>query len=190
MTDISLNIFRNIPCLETERLILKKITYRDLTDIYEYSQDENVTRYLLWDAHPNIKVTKKYLYLVNKFYSKSKFYDWGIHLKENNKMIGTCGFSQIDIENNSAEIGYVLNRKYWQRGFGAEAVSKVIEFGFDTMGFNRISARVIKGNINSLKVLSKNGLKEEGLLRGAVFAKNRYQDVFVYSIMREEYYNV
>ena len=179
-------IFKNIPTLSTERLVLRKLEMKDLSDVFEYASDPCVSEYLMWYTHKSKEYTKSYLRYILKLYKKGKFYDWGISL--NNKIIGTVGFSSINIINNSAEIGYVLNSKFWGRGIAAEAVHEIIKFGFTTLGLNRIEAVFLPENERSKRVLIKCGLKSEGIRRSAMIVKNEYRDVEIFSIIRDEYF--
>lgn len=182
-----LSVFSSIPTLETDRLILRKIKPCDIDDMYEYSSDEKVTKYLTWTPHENKNKTKKYVSFLQSLYRSGKFYDWGIILKNENKFIGTCGFSEIDAQNNTAQVGYVLNSSYWGRQIAPEALKRVLRFGFDIMRFERIEARHIDGNINSGRVMRKCGMQFEGTLRHAMYIKGEYKTIQLYSILREEW---
>ena len=156
--DTILKIFKRIPALETERLVLRKIKVSDYSDMYEYSCNERVTKYLLWRAHPDAKYTRDYLSYVQSQYRAGEFYDWALIHKDTNKMIGTCGFAKLDIDNNSAEIGYVINPDFWGKGYATEAVKRVIDFGFSELNLHRIEARYIVGNDISRRVMEKCGM--------------------------------
>ena len=175
--------FKYLPVLETERLILRKILPSDYIDMYEYSSNEEVTKYLLWSVHPSPEYTKQYIEYLQSRYKIGDFYDWAITLKDTKKMIGTCGFSKFDYSNNSAEIGYVLNSAYWNNGYCSESVSKIIAFGFETLKLNRIEARYMKDNLASRHVMEKCNMLYEGTMNSAVYAKNKYWDVGVCAII-------
>ena len=102
-------------------------------------------------------------------------------------MIGTAGFPRFNLYNNSAEISYVLNSAYWGRGLAAEAARAVITFGFEALGLHRIEARYMVGNIGSKRIAEKCGMREEGILRESVYAKGKYVDVAVASILYDDY---
>lgn len=181
-----LKIFSRIPRLYTERLTLRKITPKDLADVYEYSKDERVTKHLLWYPHQNIKDTKRYLGIITRKYAISDFYEWGIEY--NGKMIGTCGFCAFSIDHNKAEVGYVLNSSFHNMGIATEALRRVIRFGFETLKLNRIEARYMVGNDASLRVMQKCSMKEEGIQRRSVYAKGDYRDVGYCAIIAEDYF--
>ncbi len=179
--------FRRPPTLETPRLFLRKMKVTDAKDMFEYACREDVTRYLLWSPHPGLEHTREYLSFVQNEYREGNFYDWAIVLKEREKMIGTCGFASVDLPNNSAEIGYVVNPAYHNFGFATEAVLSVLEFGFLEMGLHRIEARFIVGNKATRRVMEKCGMRFEGIRRGSAFVKGSYVDVGSYAILKNEY---
>ena len=102
-------------------------------------------------------------------------------------MIGTCGFTSFDFRNNSAEVGYVLNRSYWGKGIAPEALDAVIAFGFDELILRRIEAKFIIGNDNSRRVMEKCGMQFEGVLRSSMMVKHEYRDIGICSILSDEY---
>ena len=185
--------FSNMPTLYTERLSLRAMHPIDAEDMFDYARRPEVTKYLLWREHEDIGFTRDYLNYIGQRYALGDFYDWAIIDRESRKMIGTCGFTRIDTANNSAEIGYVLNPDFHRRGFGSEAVKRILKFGFEELGINRIEARFMQGNEASLALMLSVGMTFEGYMRDLVFVKGSYRTVGVSSILRSEYeerYNV
>lgn len=90
-------------------------------------------------------------------------------------------------EHNRAEIGYVISTKNWGKGYGTEVANAVISFGFEQMELERIQARCFIDNIASQRVMEKVGMTYEGTLRKAMFVKGKFQDIKIYSILREEF---
>ncbi len=180
-------VFRDVPTLTTERLTLRRLKTSDSHDMYEYSCDPQVTKYLLWEPHKSHEQTKNYLHYVQKCYRDGRFHDWAVISNYDKKMIGTCGFTTLDFENNCAEIGYVLNPKYWGQGIAAEAVRRVMDFGFMEMNVHRIEAKYIIGNDASRRVMEKCGMTFEGVKRSSMFIKGDYRDIGIYSILYDEY---
>lgn len=150
-----LKIFRNIPPIYTPRLFMRRILPQDAPDMYEYSSDPSVTRFLTWSPHRDIEYTRRYIESVQRQYRALKFYDWALIVRKTGKMIGTCGFSNINLKENSAEIGYVLNREYWGQEYAVEAASAVIVFGFQKMCFDSICGRYMIENEASKRVMEK-----------------------------------
>ena len=181
--------FRKVPVLETKRLELRKLKASDYIDMYEYAKKDTVTKYLLWRSHPDAQYTKDYLRYVQTQYRAGEFFDWAIVLKRSGKMIGTCGFARFDYDNNSAEIGYVINPLYWRRGYATEAVQRVIDFGFSKLNVHRIEARYMIGNDASRHVMEKCGMKFEGVHKSSLYVKEQYVDIGYCAITSDMYIN-
>lgn len=172
--------YGDIPTLETERLILRKITLEDAKDMYTYASNEEVTKYVTWDKHSSLSDTIDF---INKFLPQ---YDapWGIQHKENGRFIGTVHFVWWQPEHKSAEIGYVLSKEYWGKGLITEAARTVITFGFESMNLVRIQARCFLENIGSERVMKKLGMSFEGINRKVMYVKGNHKDLKMYSILK------
>ncbi|MBE6674175.1 MAG: GNAT family N-acetyltransferase [Ruminococcaceae bacterium] len=180
-------MFSKIPEMETDRLLFRAIRRSDIEDVYEYSANPKTSEFLLWEPHNSIEYTKKFIDIVLSKYKLGEYNDWAIVLKENNKMIGTCGFTRIDEYNSIAEIGYVLNPKYWGYGIATEAAKKVVDFAFEVLKVNRVEAKFMFGNEASLRVMNKIGMKFEGYQREAMLVKGKYRTIGISSILKREY---
>ena len=181
-------VFANPPVLNTERLILCKISEEHAADMFEYSKDPDVTRYLTWSCHSSIKETERYLKMLQKKYADGSFNDWGLVLKENGKFIGTCGYTSFNDKEKIGEVGYVLNKDYWGKGLAAEAVKVVMKFGFENFGLEKFCAKHMEGNDASGRVMQKCGMKFEGMYRHSMFIKGEFKNIIVYNVTKEEFY--
>ena len=181
MTKKQLRLFYKQEPLKTERLTLRKILKTDLEDVYDYAKNPNVSKYLLWSPHPNREYTEKYLEIVEKLYLKAKFYDFAIVLNENSKMIGTVGFTSINIEQNSAEIGYVLNERYWKKGYAREAVLRIIEYAREVLHLDTLYAKFILENERSRNLLTSLGFSQKAELRHGLSVKGEMREICVFS---------
>ncbi len=178
--------FKNIPILKTERLVLRKMERSDLEDVFAYASDPKVPEFLLWSVHPNKGYTKAYLALLQKRYAQGEFYDWGIDF--NGHIVGTVGFTSFSVEHGIGEVGYVLSSSVWGKGIASEALARIMEYGFCELGLNRIEARFMVENVKSENVLKRAGFTPEGVIRDGVYAKGKYRDVALYSILRSEFF--
>jgi len=181
-------IFSDLPTLEINRLILRKMKLDDAKDLYDYASDPEVAKYVTWDYHKSIEDSISYLKSMIQRYENNDVSEWGVVYKENNKFIGTCGYLWWNPTHARAEIAYALSREYWNKGLMTEAVEKVIRFGFEKMILNRIEARCMPENIASQRVLGKVGMTFEGIMRELILVKGIYHDLKLYSILRKEYY--
>jgi RimJ/RimL family protein N-acetyltransferase len=103
-------------------------------------------------------------------------------------VVGGCGFVLgHDIHRFSAEIGYWIGREHWGRGVMSAAVARLVRYGFETFGFERVWAGVIDGNAPSIRVLEKNGFVHEGVHRRAIFKDGRYRDEVMLGLVRGDW---
>jgi len=179
--------FRGTPQLETERLVLRKITPDDADDIFEYASDDEVAKYVTWDTHKSVDDTRNFINFILGRYERDEAGEWGIALKENGKLIGTIGFTAYSVKSRRAEIGYVLSRKYWGQGIMTEAVNLVLKFAFEDMGLNRIESLHVLDNEKSGKVMQKAGMSFEGIIRERIYFKNKFWDAKQYAILRSDW---
>ena len=182
------SIFSNMPTLETERCILRRLNLDDTDDMYEYSSNPDVTKHLTWSPHPDKAYTLEYLMYLQNRYKTGDFFDWAVICKDSGKMIGTCGFTRFFFAHNGAEIGYVLNPAYHGKGIGTEVVGRVIKYGFENLALERIEAKYMVGNEASRRVMEKNGMIFEGVRRKGMLIKGIYRDVGVCSIIKEDFF--
>ncbi|UOQ44856.1 GNAT family N-acetyltransferase [Halobacillus salinarum] len=170
-----------VPVIETERLLLRKITIDDAEDMYVYASDEEVTKSVTWETHASLTDTIEFIETFIPRYDAP----WGIELKENGKFIGTVHFVWWQPEHACAELGYVLSKDYWGRGLITEAVRAVISFGFDQLDLVRIQARCFVDNKGSERVMNKAGMSYEGISRKAMYVKGEHKDLKVYAVINE-----
>lgn len=181
-------VFKNPPILESERLIYKKILPENAEDMYEYSKEEEVTKYLLWTPHLSLTQTERYIKLLQKKYASGSFWDFGLTLRENGKFIGTCGLTSCDEKENSIEIGYVLAPDYWGKGLATEAARTVLRFAFETFHPDKVCAKLLEGNDASRRVMQKLGMTLEGVYQNSMYVKGEYRTVHVYEVLGEDYW--
>ena len=177
----------SMPTLETDRLILRRMTMRDAADVFLYSKDEEVARHVLWSAQKDISEAKEYLRYMARRYRNDEPSSWGIIEKKTGRLVGTIGYMAFSEENNSVEVGYSLARWLWNGGYMTEALSRVIEHTFDVMEINRIEAQHEITNPSSGRVMEKCGMIKEGVLRQRLYNKGAYVDVALYAIVKSDY---
>ena len=147
--------------LETDRLILRAWEITDLDDFFEYASVEGVGEKAGWEHH---KSKDKSLEILKMFIEEKKVF--AIVLKENQKVIGSIGIEELgeeldkDLDNlPGRELGYVLNKDYWNKGIMTEAVSKVVDYCFNTLKLNFLMASYFNYNIASKRVLENLNFK-------------------------------
>jgi ribosomal-protein-alanine N-acetyltransferase len=179
-------IFHNLPEIFGSNIMLRKARVSDAYDMYDWCRDEEVARYVQWRAYDSVSDAKKFLRFIRRQYKFGEPSSWVIVDRDNGRMIGTIGYMWWNREYNSAEIGYSLARGYWNRGIMTEALKLALDFGFDKMRLNRIEAQHVVKNTASGRVMQKCGMKQEGLMRGRVYCKGKYEDMVVYAILKDD----
>ncbi len=177
-----------VPVLTTERLKLRPISQQDTESIYEYAKDKETTKYMRWKTHESKKETEQFIAFVLEQYRGNEYLDWGIELKEESRFIGTCGLIGVS-ENHSAEIGFIIHKKYWGKGIAIEASEKIMQYGFEKIGLKQIYARIFKENKNSQNVVRKMGFLPADPSAFETSAEDSCQGANVYVFTREQWMN-
>jgi RimJ/RimL family protein N-acetyltransferase len=82
----------------------------------------------------------------------SKEHNYSIIDIEKNELIGNCGFLDIDYLNQTAETGLLIgNKNYWNKGYGSEALTLLLDYGFKALNLNNIMLKVYTFNKRAIK---------------------------------------
>lgn len=181
-------IYGDLPTLETDRLLLRKVRMDDAEDMFMYGSHPKVSKYTTWDRHESITHTKTFIQFVLSNYANKQPAPWGIEHKADGTFIGTIDFGMWQLHHKSAELGYVISQNYWGQGLATEAAREVIAFGFKKMDLVRIQARCFIENTASARVMEKLGMTYEGTLRKSWYLKGEHQDLKMYSILKDEFF--
>lgn len=104
------------------------------------------------------------------------------------RLIGSCGFTNLDRRNRAAEVGIAIgDPAYWGKGYGTEALRLLVGHGFAELNLHRIALRVYDFNVRAIRSYEKLGFQHEGRLRQALFREGRYHDVLVMGLLAEEW---
>ncbi len=108
---------------------------------------------------------------------------------EDNEIFGTLIISKIDWKNRSCGLDIKLSSDSRGKGIGSESVSIATNYIFNELNLNRIGVRILDSNIPSQKLFKKNGFIEEGKLRNAIYKNGKYDDLLIFSILKEDFLN-
>lgn len=174
--------------IETDRLILRRYKIEDADAMYKnWASDSEVTKFLTWQPHSSVEVSRGIIENWLKEYSDEKYYQWAIVLKDNgNEPIGDISVVHMNEDISMVHIGYCLGRAWWRRGIMSEALKAVTDFMFDTVEVDRVESRHDPMNPNSGKVMQKCGMKYEGTLRSADRNNQGICDACYYALLRSE----
>ena len=181
------NIFRNLPTLETKRLILRAVRQEDAKDLHETYGDPEVAKYVPWSPDPDRDKTQYWVNWRLERYKQGLPTPWAMVRKEDKKVIGLCGFYKVDEDNACAEILSTLARKYWGHGFIPEAGRAIAAYAFASMDLNRIQALIHPDNDLAIKLLEKAGFHKVGLIPECLYYKGAYWDRVVFTLLKKDF---
>lgn len=177
---------KTFPVLETERLILRRITSEDEAEIFAIFSNPEVTRYYDLDTFTEQAQAGEIIKRHQAQFEKDGGIRWAITRKGSPRLIGTGGMGW-QRWNFSAMLGYELAQEYWNQGMMTEAIRAMAGYAFADMGMNRIQATTEMENAASMRVLRKVGFQEEGVLREWGFWKGSFRDVRCFSLLRRDW---
>lgn len=146
--------------LETERTILRKLTQSDYNDLCEIMQDPETMC-----AYEHAFTDAEVLNWLNRQierYNQYGFGLWAVIDKKTNAFIGQVGLTYQNVEGKEElEIGYLLKRKYWHKGYATEAAIACKEYAFNCLNINRVVSIIRDNNFASQHVAEGVGMRIE-----------------------------
>jgi ribosomal-protein-alanine N-acetyltransferase len=155
--------------LETERLILRRLTMNDLDALAVIYGDPEVRRYFPEGTLDYEETREELEWIIDVYYGQYGFGLWATVHRETNEFIGRCGLLPWTIEGRSEiEVAYLLAKAYWGRGLGTEAAQAILEYGFEQLHLPRLICLIDPANEASIKVARNIGmtLEREGDIEG------------------------
>ena len=177
--------------IETERLILRKFKETDFADVHSYASCVENIIYMLWGPNTE-EETREFIRRCIESAEKNpiKIYPYAAELKSSGKMIGACE-CHIGDSGICAELGWILHRDYWNKGYCTEMGTALMNFAFEELNVRRIIAYCDAENIGSYRVMEKLGMRREGLFiesrPGNKLSAEKYDDEMAYAILKSEW---
>jgi RimJ/RimL family protein N-acetyltransferase len=144
--------------IETKNFYLRILKKEDFEDIYRLYVDRDVWRYLSCWGVPKKEVAKKHLDFFLEHQKKHGFSYWAIIEKSTGNFVGRAGLSHL-ANTQDIEVGYVLDKMYWGKGYATEIAKAIIKWGFDNLDIDKIVAIAVPENKASIRVMEKVGMK-------------------------------
>ncbi|KAA3664477.1 MAG: N-acetyltransferase, partial [Chloroflexi bacterium] len=115
------------PELLTDRLCLRELKVSDQSDLFRIFSDPDVTKFYNINAFRSLEDSLALLERRQQRFYKGQGIHWGITLREDgNRLIGCCGFNAWKPRQQIGEIGYELERPYWNQGIMTEALTALL----------------------------------------------------------------
>ena len=173
-----------IPTLRTARLVLRAFHASDAPAVQSYASDKAIAATTLNIPHPyTLEMAEEWIGTHQEAFDTGQAIQLAIALSDLGKLIGAIGLN-IKPAHERAEVGYWIGKPHWGKGYCTEAVMAVVQYGFDSLGFERIFATHFRKNPASGRVMQKAGMKYEGRLRHHVMKWGEFNDLEVYSLLR------
>lgn len=180
MMNICLSHTLEFHSLEGEKIYFKALKLDDAHEIHDYASDKEVSRFIGWKLMNTLRETREYIELMLERESAGTHLYSSIVHKLTNEIIGTAMVFNFDQVANKAEIGYVLHKDHWGKGYGTEAVELISDFAFKSLNLHKIHAIVSAANIGSARILEKNSFECEGRLKDNYFIEDKYYDALLF----------
>lgn len=175
------------PTLEANRIELSRLKASDIEAIVSYAQNEKIAANTLNLPHPyKEKDAIWWINSANQGFINQTQYTFAIRLKNTKEFIGGLGL-RIDKAYNRGELGYWVAEEFWNKGYATESLKVLLNYGFNELELNKIYAVHLIENPSSGKVMSKNGMIQEGILKDHFKKDNEYKTVIQYRLTRAEY---
>ena len=176
-----------LPMLETPRLRLRWMTDADVPALFEVFRDPEVCRYWSRPALRDLDEARALLEDIVNGYKSRTLSQWGIAVRDNDCVVGTCTLTSFSLEHRRAEIGFALGRDYWGQGYAGEALSALLDHAFGALDLRRLEADVDPRNTRSIRALERLGFQREGLQRQRYLMNGEVQDAMMYGLLSFEW---
>jgi [ribosomal protein S5]-alanine N-acetyltransferase len=147
--------------IETARLVLRMPIQDDAESIFDaYAQDIEVCRYMVWQPHADVATTQNFIGACIESANRGEAYPYVITESKTSRVIGMLDARP---SNHRVNIGYVLARAFWGKGFMPEAINALTQVALSG-AFYRVEATCDIENHASYRTLEKSGFSKEGRL--------------------------
>lgn len=172
--------------INAERLVMRPVRKKDAQAVFDIYSDLKALEYFAREPLESFKDAEKMVAENLAFDEDASAILWAICLRDDDSMIGTFTLFHISEQNRRAEVGYILNRKFWGKGYASEALARMIEYCFDELEMGRLEADVDPQNTASLRLLDRHGFEREGYFRKRWFIRNQWFDSVMFGLLRSD----
>ena len=174
--------------LNTDRLIIREVTWDDLDDIFILESSPEVDEFNTLGIPDDKNVTREHLrpFIRDQKAKVRKKYCWTIRFQATGKFIGLAGMTLTADRFKMGEIWYNLMHSHWGNGYATEVARRLIRFGFEDLNLHRIEAGVATENKRSIKVLENAGMSIEGIRRKILPIRGDWVDNYHYAILEDD----
>lgn len=180
------NPFLPFQNLESDRLVLRRLTPEDVQEVYELRSNPETMKYIPRPLVTNLEEAMEHITMINDKIDSGEGINWAITLKPSNKLLGIIGHYRIKWEHYRSEIGYMLLPEAHGKGIATEAIQLICTYGFNHMKMHSLEGIIDPENSASARVLEKNGFVQEAHFKENEFYNGRFLDSAIYSKLKEK----
>ncbi|MGQ4832622.1 MAG: GNAT family N-acetyltransferase [Candidatus Asgardarchaeia archaeon] len=170
------------------KVILRALEDEDAYTLAQYVNDLEVIRYLSIYRPHSTRDELEFIETARNNMKRNLQFTFGIVDKESKKLIGVISLNKVNWVSRTSELGIAIwNKAYWGRGYGTEALTLILDYGFNFLNLHKIWLRVFDFNKRAIRAYEKVGFVKEGVLRKHVFKEGRYADLIIMGILRDEF---
>ena len=171
--------------LQTSRLLLRRLQASDAPALFRMFSDAETMR--SWSRPPFVRLEEAEELVARARLSGEEGRALVLGLEFDGAMIGTCVLHSFEHQCRRAEVGYRLGREYWGRGLMSEALTALIDFGFDKLELIRLEADTDPRNTASIRLLERMGFVQEGFLRRRWIVDGEVSDAAFFGLLVEDW---
>lgn len=167
--------------LKGKNIYFEPLNVSIVESLHAYMSDEEVSKYIGWPLTQNLDETKAYFekLIANEAANTHEY----ASIVLNGEHIGTMMLFNIAQNAKNLEVGYVLSKEHWGKGYGFEALELIKDYIINETDFHKICARVVGCNFGSSRILEKAGFLLEGQLIDQYFIEKTYYDAMYYGLI-------
>jgi len=173
--------------LATARLDLRPLETADSDAVFALRSDPVVQRYGSHPAWTERQTAVDYIERNLRMMAAGTDAQFAIVRRADAAVVGTCTLYRLDAQSRMAEIGYVLRPSEWGQGYAGEAVTRMLDWGFDHLDLNRVEADIDPRNTPSIRAMERLGFTREGHLRERWIVAGEVCDSLIYGLLAREW---
>ncbi|MBX7051340.1 MAG: GNAT family N-acetyltransferase [Flavobacteriales bacterium] len=179
--------FDPFPELETERLLLRRISKQYAADMLRLRSDQLVMEYIERPRPASEQEVCDWVDSMDQRIAENESIAWMIIQKSDAHLVGTIGYWRMKKEHFRAELGYMMFPEFWGQGLMSEAMRPVLQFAFDHMQMHSIEADINPENLASARILERNGFVREAFFRENFYWKGKFLNSAIYSLLKSDF---
>lgn len=175
------------PLLQTRRLYLRQIVPADAPALFSIHSDAEWMKWYGVDPITSLVEAEHLADLFAGWFAAGTGFRWALERKLDRQLIGTCGLFRWNKSWRNCVIGYEIKRDQQGQGYMREAVSAILDYGFDFMSLHRVQAETHPSNLPSIGLATRLGFRFEGVHREQAYWDGRYHDLNCYSLLEDDW---